>query len=145
MAAEPKTVAVLRVFDIQAEDGTERRYDAHAIAGALQLEPGSYELVLHPAHGVTLAPAPTADSFDGITGRPYAAGVAEAPAAFYLATHDEVTPTEGNEPRVLKHAHVESYLAAGWRVRPALVAVCPECECAHGVPGTYEPSSKGGA
>lgn len=59
-------------------------------------------------------------------------GVQES-SAFYLATHDEVTPTEGNEPRVLKHEHVESYVAAGWKVRPAMTAVCPECESAHGV------------
>jgi hypothetical protein len=43
-----KTVAVLRVFDIRIEDGTQRILDAHAVAGATELEPGNYELVLRP-------------------------------------------------------------------------------------------------
>lgn len=55
-------------------------------------------------------------------------------AAFYFATHDEVTPREGNEPRVLKAEHVESYLAAGWKVKPALTAVCPQCETTQAAP-----------
>jgi hypothetical protein len=66
--------------------------------------------------------------------RKLAHGVAAAPGGFYLATHDEVTlQLDGGEPRVLKHEHVESYLSSGWKVRPALTVVCPECEASHGV------------
>jgi hypothetical protein len=53
VAAGVKPVAVLRVYDIAADaDGTERRYDAHAIAASLELQPGNYELVLRTADGV---------------------------------------------------------------------------------------------
>jgi hypothetical protein len=47
-----KPVAMLRVFDIQIEDGTERRHDAHALPGAQELPPGNYELVLRVPLGV---------------------------------------------------------------------------------------------
>jgi hypothetical protein len=39
-------MAVLRVFDVPDEDGMRRYWDAHATNGALELEPGHYELVL---------------------------------------------------------------------------------------------------
>jgi hypothetical protein len=45
-------VAVLRVFDIPGEESTERRCDAHAIAGAMRLQPGNYELVLRKPDSV---------------------------------------------------------------------------------------------
>lgn len=46
MIERPKSVAMLRVFEIQIEDGTERRHDTHALTGAQELPPGNYELVL---------------------------------------------------------------------------------------------------
>jgi hypothetical protein len=48
---------MLRVFDIQIEDGTERRHDTHALAGAQDLPPGNYELVLRTTDGVPVLAA----------------------------------------------------------------------------------------
>lgn len=48
--SDPGPVAVLRVYDINVEDGTERRYDAHAISGAHHLPPGRYSLIVRPEH-----------------------------------------------------------------------------------------------